>query len=306
MPISGGTTTRANLGALMERGVRKVVFDQWDRYPNKYEQIYNMLRADKKTITDAVMTGFGVMPQKTEGAQITYDSLQQAWTRAYNIRTYAMGFEVTKEAMQDDLYGYVVQAGKEMGRTAKYTKNVEAWSTFNNLSDTIYTADGTNYTLLSTTHYRKDGGTWSNRPTNPVDLTIESLEAALTQFTTGMLDQRGRKFDIPPQWLLVGATDEFVGCRLLKSDQRPFSNNNDPNTIRTERNLTLMRAEHMTDDTRWFLVGDKADTGLNYFDRMDLAVERNDDPRTGNMLLSAWWRADWGATHVTAIWGSPP
>jgi phage major head subunit gpT-like protein len=306
MPVPGGVTTRANLGALMERGVRKVVFDQWDRFPNSFEQIYNMERADKKTITDAVVTGFGVMPQKTEGAQIIYDTLQQAWTRAYNARTYAMGFEVTKEAMQDDLYGYVVQAGKEMGRTAKYTKNVEAWSVFNNLSDTLYTADGTNFTLLSTAQYRKDGGTWSNRPTNPVDLTIESLEAALTQFRTGMLDQRGRKWDIQPKWLVVGPTDEFVAARLLKSIDRPFSNNNDINTIRTERNLQLLVADYMTDDSRWFLLGDKSDTGLNYFDRMDLTVERGDDQRTGNMLLSAWWRADWGATHVTGIWGSPP
>lgn len=306
MPVIGAPLTRASIPDYLELGVRKAIFDQWDKMPSKYEQIYNMGRAEKKTITDVIGAGLGVMPLHTEGQQVTFDAMQEAWKRAYNVLDYALGIEVTRNARKDDLYGFVEQGGKELGRTAKYTKNVEAMSLLNNLSDTLYTAGGSNYTLLMTTHFRVDGGTWSNRPTNPVDLSLESLEAALIQFRTGMLDQRGRKFDITPKKLCVGPSDLFVAHRLVESQQRPFSNNNDPNIIKTEYDLSVLVLDHMTDDSRWFLMADKEETGLNYFDREDLSVERGDDPRTGNMLMTAWWRAAWGASHVTGVWGTPP
>lgn len=305
MALAGTPMTRNHIPSFLELGVRKAYIDTYDLIPSQYGRVFNVKKSSKKTETEVVTAGLGLFQQKSEGASPYFDNGQEAWSKAYTANTWALGIEITKEGMEDDLYDFYASMGGEIGRAAAYTQNVEAFNVFNSLSDTIYSAGGSNFTLLSTAHFRIDGGTWSNRPTVATDLSIESLETALSAWRTGMVDQRGRKLGIRPRVLMVGPSDEFVAKRILNSDKRPQSADNDPNVVKTERDLEVMVCDYLTDDGRWFLLAEKNQTGLCYNMRVNKEMERRDDTRTGNMLMVGRYRESHGASHCYGIYGSP-
>jgi len=103
---------------------------------------------------------------------------------------------------------------------------------------------------------------------------------------------------------MVGPSDEHIAKRIVNSTQRPFTADNDVNTIR-DYGLEVVVMDHLTDDGRWFLLADKNDTGLVYNDRAPLSMRKRDDPRTGNLMFVARFRASWGTPHVYGIAGSP-
>jgi hypothetical protein len=176
---------------------------------------------------------------------------------------------------------------------------------FNNLSATAYTANGTNYTILSTTQFRADGGSWSNQLASGADLSEASLEALLVQWSQQMVNQRGFKVAIMPKVLMVGPSDRFVGLRLLNSIQRPFTADNDPNTFK-DLGLQLLVMPHLTDDGRWFLLADKKETGLMWWNRRPISMQRETDGlATGNLVIMGSYRSSYGVSHVTGIAGSP-
>lgn len=307
MALKGSPTTRSHIPNLLERDISRVIFNEWMLYPEQYAEFYNVEYAEKKSIKHTMVAGLGETPVKAEGAPVTYDSVQEAYTKTYDVVSYALGIKATREARQDDLYGPVREMAKELGKTAKHTKNVLAMTPLNNATtDTQYTAEGTNYPLLSTAHYRVDGGTWSNRPSSPADLSIESLEEGLISFMNDQVDFRGRKQMIEPKYLLVAPSDYFVAHRLVESTLRPFSNNNDPNIIKSKFNLQVVCLKYMSNDTRWFLVADQRDNGWYWLDREKLTIRTLDEQDTGNFIWQLFWRAAYGVTHAFGTYGSPP
>ncbi len=296
--------TRGNVAALLERGIRKVYFNEYMLALKQFEALYNIDGSVKRQETDVVFAGLGQFKKKPEGAPPELDAGAQAWTQQYVHNTWALALKITQEALEDELYGVFLRMAKELAQAAVYTQELDAMTLLNNLAATVYTAGGTGYTLLSTTHFRADGGTWSNQLSSGADLSIESLEALLTQWTTGMLDQRGRKQATMPEKLVVGASDWAVAERILNSIQRPFTADNDINPIR-RWNLKAHVMTHLTDDGRWFLLGPTEQTGLNWFNRRPISMQRETDGiGTGNVLMTGSSRWSAGATHVTGVMGS--
>lgn len=304
MPIPATPMSRANIPSLLELGVRRTYFNEYELYGRQYETLYNMNISKKRTETEVVLAGVSTFQPKVEGDSPFFDAGVEAWKKAYTALTWALGIEITEEGIEDDLYGYYVRMGGELGRAAYYTREIEAMDLFNNLSATVYTAASTNYTLLQTNQFRADGGTWSNKLSTPGDLSIETLETLLTQWRTGMLDQRGRKMLVPPAILLVGPTDEWIAKRILMSEKRPQGADNDPNVVKTERDLKCFVSDFLTDDGRWFLLAPMSETGLQYNDRRPNQMRRRDDPRTGNVLMIGTYRESHGASHVYGVMGS--
>lgn len=304
MALIGSPMTRAHIPDLLELGIRQVFVDEYELIDNQLEEIYPVVESRKKTESDVVTAGLGTFQLKSEGNQPTFDNGQEAWKKSYTHNTFALGVEITEEGMEDDLYDFYMSMGRELGKAGAYTQQVDAFDLFNNLSATVYTAGGTNYTLLSTTHFRVDGGTWANKPAISTDLSIESLETFLTNWRTNMVDQRGRKLTIRPEVLMVGPSDEWVAHRLLMTEQRPFSADNDVNAVRERRSLRPFVADFMTDDSRWFLLANKMATGLRYNLRAKREMRRRDDPRTGNLLMIGRYRESHGASHVYGLYGS--
>jgi phage major head subunit gpT-like protein len=296
--------SRANIPALLELGVRETYFNEYDLYGDQYKRFYVTKDSKKRTETDVMLAGLSTFQPKVEGVSPFFDAGTQAWTKAYTAVTWALGLEITEEGIEDDLYGYYERMGGELGIAAAYTREVEAMDLFNNLTATVYSAGGSNFTLLSTSQFRADGGAWSNQLSGGADLSIESLETLLTQWRTGMLDQRGRKMNEPPATLLVGPSDEWIAHRIVMTDKRPESQLNDVNVVKARRNLTVEVSDFMTDDGRWFLLARKERTGLRYNDRRPNTMRRRDDPRTGNMLMVASYRESHGASPVYGIMGS--
>jgi len=296
--------TRTDVSDLLERGIRKVFMDEYRLRGSQFKQLYNVTDSRKQTETDVVTYGLGLYERKTEGNSPTFDQGGVAWRRTYTHSTFALGLEITEEAIEDELYGYYMALGKELGRSARYTQEVEAMDLYNDLSAEVYAVSGTSYALLSTAHYLSNGETWSNRPATATDLSLESLETALSAWRTNMVDQRGRKIVPEPKILLVGPTDRWIAEKILGSEKVPDSNNNAKNVVRNV-GLRVVVSDFMTDDGRWFLLADPSETALTYFQRKSHEVRRRDDEVTGNMLMVGRYRESHGASHVTGIYGSP-
>lgn len=304
MAIPSGTMVRGNNADLLERGVRKVYFQAYEDRVGEYQDLYNIATSEKQTEHEVLFAGLSQFTLKEEGLAPDFDAGTEAYKRDFTHLTYGLGFRLSKELEEDDLYGVVMRMGKELGRAAAYSQEVRAADTFNNSSATQYTAGGTNYPFLSTSHYRQDGGTWSNKLSSGADLSPESLEAALTQWRTGMVDQRGNKQMIPVKWLVVGPSDEWIAKRILMSTQRSFTADNDINPVK-DLNLQLKVLTHMTDDGRWYLGADKPNHALMWFNRRPVTLEtETDGSGTGNKIMVGTYRISFGASHPTGWFGS--
>jgi hypothetical protein len=266
--------------------------------------VFDVQPSVKQLETDGVLAGIGLFPEKPEGANYEYDSPQQAYTVAYRHHTFALGLSFTKEAREDELYGLIEKSGRELGRAAAYSQEVGAWSLFNNLTATVYTADGTNYTLLSSTHFRVDGGTWTNQLSTNADLSIESLELMLSEWVVNMTDMRGQINLTMPKFLIHGPGDKYLAYRLTQSVQQPQGPDNDINAVRAMHDLIPICVPFLTNDGRWFIVGGPGETGLVYFDRVGMSMDRFDTPENGNVNMIARYRSSSGASHPGAVFGS--
>lgn len=312
MPLYGPPTSRDHYPSALEANLRKAFLDNYSLIGEKYKyytRLYNVETSKIKTERHAVYAGYGTYETKEEGGPIIWDSGQEAWNAAYTHRTFTLGAEFTREAVEDDLHGVVkwlMKTGGGLAKTAVYTKERDAMNLFNTLatSGTVYTAGGTTYSLLSTSHFRVDGGTWSNRPAADMDLSIEALEFAFAHWHLNQKNQRGQIVMSSPATLLTGMGDWALAERLITSLGRPQSADNDPNVIKGKIKDNIAHPM-LTNDGRWFLIGDKDETGLTYYERVKPDVERWPDGDTGNMRMVGRYRASWGATHPYAVWGSP-
>jgi hypothetical protein len=306
MPLLGSPETRQHFVDLLTKGAFKAYFDQWEVEGNEYSDIFNLHDSDQKTERHIVVAGVGMWQEKAEGDGYYQDNGQEAWQVQLTAKTVAMQVSATQEMIEDNLYMGVQERVKDMATSGAYTDNLDAFTIFNNAtSSTIYTAGGTNYTLLSTAHYRVDGGTWANRPASPLDLGVEALETGIASWIENMVDQRGRKVTALPMTLMVGPSDWSVAHRLCESIDRPFSNNNDPNVVRTKYNLKPKIARHMTNDGRWFLLAPKEKTGLVIHTRIKQKIKRDTDTDTGNLLFQGRYRKSYGVFTPLGVWGSP-
>jgi len=311
MALAGAPSTRAHIPDSLTRHLRKAFVEEYDIISKNllYPRLYNVVNSDIETEKDTVNAGLGLFGAKAEGADPDYDSPQQAYTKEYTHSSYALGVQVTLEAMQDDLHGIfrgLTKAGGGLAQVADYTKERSSMDLFNSTltSGTVYTAGGTNYSLLSTSHFRADGSTWSNRPTNDLDLSIEALEFAIGHWMVNMVNQRGQILRMPPVLLMVGAADWALAKRLVNSLQRPQGADNDKNVIR-DLDLEVLVHPLLTNDGRWLLFGPKRSLGLTYFERYKPNVIQLPVGDNGNYRAMGFYRESHGASTVSGVWGSP-
>jgi hypothetical protein len=303
----GAPNRRAHHPSFMEEGLRKIFADFYPRYDSgALEEIYNVTGSEKQQETDVIHSDLGTALPKSEGASVTFDAMQEVYSKVFTHVTYALGVEFTEEAIEDNLYlSLMKRAGRALARAMAYTRQVQAFDIFNDLTKNVYAANGTDYQLLETAHFLLYGGTWANRPDTATGLSQEALEERLQAWTIGMLDHRGLKMDTRPAVLMVGASDEMLAHRILNSNLRAQSADNDTNPVKDLRNLRLFVNPHLTDDGRWFLIGPKSDVALTQFDRVKYQIKKYDSGDSGNMKARARMRISHGAAHVYGIMGSP-
>ena len=251
------------------------------------------------------MSGFSAAPVKGEGSAIEYDNAQEAWTARYTHETVAMGFSLTEEAIEDNLYDSLSSRyTKALARAMAYTKQTKGAAILNNAF-----AAGTTYgdgrPLCSTAHPLVSGGVNSNTPAVAADLNEASLEAAVIQIA-GWTDERGLLIAAKPKTLVIPPALQFVATRLLDTDLRVATADNDINALNNNGSIPggYKVNNYLTDTNAWFLMTD-IPNGLKHFVRSSMATSMDADFDTGNSRYKARERYSFGVSDPLGIFGSP-
>ena len=302
--------SRAQLLKELLPGLNALFGLEYKRYDEEHKEIFEVETSERSFEEEAKLSGFAAAPVKNEGQAIAYDNAQEVWTARYNHETIAMGFSVTEEAMEDNLYDSLsARYTKALARAMSYTKEVKGAAILNNGFDPNYTY-GDGQTLFSTAHPLVSGGTNSNKPSSGVDLNETSLEAAVISIT-GFTDERGLLIAARPRKLIVPPALMFVATRLLETELRPFTTGdsvakNDVNAIKSLASIPDgYRVNHyLTDINGWFVQTD-VPNGLKMFERVALQTGMDGDFDTGNVRYKARERYSFGVSDPLGIYGTP-
>jgi len=278
---------------------------EYKKYGEEHKEIFEQESSERSFEEETKLSGFGSAPVKAEGSSLAYDNAQEAWTARYVHETIAMGFSLTEEAIEDNLYDSLSSRyTKALARAMAYTKQVKAASVLNNAF-----AAGTTYgdgkTLCATDHPLVSGGTNSNRPSVAADLNETSLEAAIIQIA-GWTDERGLLIAAKPKKLVIPPSLQFVAERLLKTDLRVATADNDINAMKNMGSIPggYTVNHYLTDTNAWFLLTD-VPNGLKHFVRTAMQTGMDADFDTGNSRYKARERYSFGVSDPLGIFGSP-
>ena len=278
---------------------------EYKKYGEEHKEIFETETSERSFEEETKLSGFGAAPVKGEGAAIAYDNAQEAWTARYTHETIAMGFAITEEAMEDNLYDSLASRyTKALARGMAYTKQVKAAAILNN-GFTAGVTYGDGQTLFSTSHPLVSGGTNSNRPTNGTDLNETSLENAVIQIAA-WTDERGLLIAAKPRKLVVPPALQFVATRLLETELRVATADNDINALRNNGSIPEgYTVNHfLTDTNAWFLLTD-VPNGLKHFVRSPMGTSMEGDFDTGNVRYKARERYSFGVSDPLGAYGSP-
>ena len=286
--------SRAQLLKELLPGLNALFGMEYARYGEEHKEIFETEASERSFEEETKLSGFSAAPVKNEGSAISYDNAQEAWTARYNHETIAQGFSITEEAMEDNLYDSLSNRyTKALARAMSYTKQVKAASVLNNGFSASYLG-GDGVALFSTAHPLVSGGVNANTPSTQTDLNETSLEAAVIQIA-GWTDERGLLIAAKPRKLVVPPQLMFVATRLLETNLRVGTNNNDINALKNNGSIPEgYTVNHfLTDTNAWFLLTD-VPNGLKHFERVALATSMDGDFDTGNVRYKARERYSFG------------
>jgi len=278
---------------------------EYAKYGEEHKEIFETETSDRSFEEETKLSGFGSAPTKSEGSAIEYDNAQEAWTARYTHETVAMGFSITEEAIEDNLYDSLSSRyTKALARGMAYTKQVKGADILNNAFAAASTY-GDGQVLCSTAHPLVNGGVNSNRPAVAADLNETSLEAAIIQIS-GYTDERGLLIAAKPKKLVIPPSLQFVATRLLETEGRVGTADNDINAIMSNGAVPQGYAinHYLTDTDAWFMMTD-VPNGLKHFVRSPMATSMDADFDTGNSRYKARERYSFGVSDPLGIYGSP-
>ena len=296
--------SRAQLLKELLPGLNALFGLEYARYGQEHKEIYETESSERSFEEETKLSGFSAAPVKNEGSAIAYDNAQEAWTARYTHETIALGFSITEEAVEDNLYDSLsARYTKALARAMAYTKQVKAAAILNNgWASTVTYGDG--QPLFSTAHPLVSGGTNSNTTSTGVDLNETSLENAVIQIAA-WTDERGLLIAARPRKLIVPSALQFVATRLLETELRVGTNNNDINALKNNGSIPEgYTINHwLTDPNAWFLTTD-VPNGLKHFVRTPLQNSMDGDFDTGNVRYKARERYSFGVSDPLGIYGS--
>jgi hypothetical protein len=278
---------------------------EYSTYGEQHKEIFETETSERSFEEETKLSGFSAAPVKNEGSAIAYDNAQEAWTARYQHETIALGFSLTEEAIEDNLYDSLsARYTKALARAMAYTKQIKAANVLNNGFSSTYTG-GDGVELFSTSHPLVSGGTNSNEPSTPADLNETSLESAVIQIAA-WTDERGLLIAAKPRKLIVPPSLQFVATRLLETELRVSTNNNDINALKNNGSIPggYTVNNFLTDTNAWFLTTD-VPNGLKHFVRTAMNTSMDGDFDTGNVRYKARERYSFGWSDPLGIFGSP-
>ena len=297
--------SRAQLLKELLPGLNALFGLEYARYGEEHKEIYETETSERSFEEETKLSGFSAAPVKNEGSAIQYDNAQEAWTARYNHETIAMGFSITEEAVEDNLYDSLSSRyTKALARAMAYTKQVKGAYVLNQaFNSSVKYGDGVE--LCSTAHPLISGGVNSNRPSTAADLNETSLENAVIQIAA-WTDERGLLIAAKPKKLIVPPALQFVATRLLETELRIGTADNDINALKNNGSIPEGYAINhwLTDTNAWFLMTD-VPNGLKHFVRTPLQNSMDGDFDTGNVRYKARERYSFGVSDPLGVYGSP-
>ena len=296
--------SRAQLLKELLPGLNALFGLEYARYGEEHKEIFDTETSERSFEEETKLSGFSAAPVKNEGSAIAYDNGQEVFTARYSHETIALGFSLTEEAIEDNLYDSLsARYTKALARAMSYTKQTKAASVLNNGFSTSYLG-GDGKPLFSTTHPQVSGGTNSNTPSTQTDLNETSLEAAVIQIAAWS-DERGLLIAAKPRKLVVPPNLMFVATRLLETELRVGTADNDINAIKNNGSIPEgYTVNHfLTDTNAWFLTTD-VPNGLKHFVRTPMSTGMDGDFDTGNVRYKARERYSFGWSDPLGMFGS--
>ena len=297
--------SRAQLLKELLPGLNALFGLEYARYGEEHKEVYETETSERSFEEETKLSGFSAAPVKPEGQAIAYDNAQEAWTARYTHETIALGFSITEEAIEDNLYDSLsARYTKALARAMAYTKQVKAAAVLNNgFSAAVTYGDG--QPLFSTQHPLVSGGVNSNRPQTGADLNETSLENATIQIAA-WTDERGLLIAAKPKKLVIPPALMFVAKRLLDTELRVATADNDINALKAMGTISEgYTVNHwLTDTNAWFLTTD-VPNGMKHFVRTPMATSMDGDFDTGNVRYKARERYSFGVSDPLGIFGSP-
>ena len=298
--------SRAQLLKELLPGLNALFGLEYKRYGEEHKEVYETETSERSFEEETKLSGFSAAPVKNEGTAIAYDNAQEAWTARYNHQTIALGFSLTEEAVEDNLYDTLsARYTKALARAMAYTKQVKAAAVLNNgftNSAAYYGGDGV--PLFATNHPLVDGGTNSNTQSTATDLNETALENAVIQIAA-WTDERGLLIAAQPRKLIVAPGNQFVATRLLETELRVATADNDINAIKNNGSIPegYTINHFLTDSDAYFLTTD-VPNGMKHFVRTPLSTSMDGDFDTGNVRYKARERYSFGWSDPLGMWGS--
>lgn len=296
--------SRAQLLKELLPGLNGLFGMEYKRYGEQHKEIYETETSERSFEEETKLSGFGAAPVKNEGNAIAYDNAQEAWTSRYTHETIALGFSLTEEAVEDNLYDSLsARYTKALARAMAYTKQVKAANVLNNgFNNNFKGGDGVQ--LFSNAHPLVSGGANSNVPGVASDLNETALENAVIQIAA-WTDERGLLIAAKPRKLVIPPALQFVATRLLETEQRTATADNDINALKNNGAIPegYTVNNFLTDPAAWFLTTD-VPNGLKHFVRTPLATSMDGDFDSGNVRYKARERYSFGWSDPLGMWGS--
>jgi len=303
--------SRAQLLKELLPGLNALFGMEYARYGEEHKELYETEKSERSFEEETKLAGFGAAPVKNEGSAIAYDNAQEAFTARYNHETIALGFSITEEAVEDNLYDSLsARYTKSLARAMSYTKQVKAASVVNNGFNGAF-AGGDGVSLFGVNsggsrvgHPLVNGAVNYNSPTVGVDLNETSLENAVIQIAA-WTDERGLLIAAKPSKMVIPPALMFVAKRLLDTELRVSTADNDINAIKQMGAIPggYTVNHFLTDNNAWFLLTD-VPNGLKHFERTALSTSMDGDFDTGNVRYKARERYSFGWSDPLGIWGS--
>ena len=296
--------SRAQLLKELLPGLNALFGLEYARYGEEHKEIFSTETSERSFEEETKLSGFSAAPVKNEGSAIAYDNAQEVFTARYNHETIALGFSLTEEAIEDNLYDSLSSRyTKALARAMSYTKQTKAAAILNNGFDTDYPG-GDGQPLFSASHPLVSGGTNSNIPAVAVDLNETALENAVIQIAA-WTDERGLLIAAKPKKLIIPPALMFVATRLLETELRVSTADNDINAIKSNGSIPEGYAVNhfLTDTDAWFLTTD-VPNGLKHFVRTPMSNSMDGDFDTGNVRYKARERYSFGWSDPLGMYGS--
>jgi len=295
--------SRAQLLKELLPGLNALFGLEYARYGEEHKEIFDIETSERSFEEETKLSGFAQAPVKLEGNALAYDNAQEVFSARYNHETIALGFSLTEEAVEDNLYGELsTRYTKALARALAYTKQTKGAAVLNSAFATVLGGDGK--TLCATDHPTVSGGSNANRPSTEADLNETSLEAAVIAIAA-WVDERGLLIAAQPRKLVIPPASMFIATRLLETEGRVSTTDNDINAIKNNGAIPEgYTVNHfLTDTDSWYLTTDVPD-GLKHFVRAEMKTSMDGDFDTGNVRYKARERYSFGWSDPLGIYGT--